>query len=80
MFPYAVPALGERWAHLITEPERGCLLVARAEHLGMFTHSVILVLEHGEPGRGRRREGWRKGERRGRDTRALAACLTLSGG
>ena len=41
----------ERWAHPIAHPERGCLLVARRPGLGMFSHTVILVLEH-EDGQG----------------------------
>jgi hypothetical protein len=37
----------ERWAHVLTQPERGCLLVARPrEGLGMFKNTVILLLEH----------------------------------
>jgi hypothetical protein len=37
----------ERWAHAITQPERGCLLVARPRPgLGMFANTVILLLEH----------------------------------
>lgn len=38
----------DEWAHLISKPEQGCLLVARHASLGMFTHSVLLVSEHGE--------------------------------
>lgn len=42
----------ERWAHVLTAPERGCLLVARPRPgLGMFTNTVILLLEH-EDGEG----------------------------
>ena len=38
----AALALGteERWAHVISQPERGCLLVARPRSgLGMFTNT-----------------------------------------
>ncbi|KAL4856260.1 hypothetical protein ACK3TF_003383 [Chlorella vulgaris] len=42
----------ERWAHVLTQPERGCLLVARPRPgLGMFQNTVILLLEH-EDGEG----------------------------
>ncbi|KAL4451521.1 hypothetical protein ABPG75_007183 [Micractinium tetrahymenae] len=42
----------ERWAHVLAQPERGCLLVARPRPgLGMFTNTVILLLEH-EDGEG----------------------------
>ncbi|PSC74897.1 hypothetical protein C2E20_1753 [Micractinium conductrix] len=42
----------ERWAHLLAQPERGCLLVARPRPgLGMFANTVILLLEH-EDGEG----------------------------
>lgn len=34
------------WAHAVAVPERGALLVARKPALGMFTHGVVLVLEH----------------------------------
>jgi hypothetical protein len=37
----------DAWAHLISSPEQGCLLVARQPDLGMFSHSVLLVSEHG---------------------------------
>lgn len=37
----------ERWAHVLAQPERGCLLVARPRPgLGMFANTVILLLEH----------------------------------
>ena len=48
------PALETHWAHLIAQPERGCLLVAKQPNLGMFSNSVILMLEHGERGAGGR--------------------------
>ena len=52
------PASG-RWAHALAAPERGCLLVARRPDLGpLFTHSVVLVVDHGEEER--KREGERK--------------------
>lgn len=35
-----------KWAHAIAHPERGCLLVARKMTLGMYTHSLVLMLEH----------------------------------
>lgn len=35
-----------RWAHEIAQPEKGCLLVAKRDGLGMFGHTVILILEH----------------------------------
>lgn len=47
-----VPGVGtlvrsaDQWAHLISHPEAGCLLVARHANLGMFSHSVVLVTEH----------------------------------
>lgn len=37
----------QHWAHQISHPEAGCLLVARSSNLGMFSHSVVLVTEHG---------------------------------
>jgi len=38
--------LGQDWAHEITTPEKGCLLVARRPNLGMFSESAILILQH----------------------------------
>ena len=35
-------------AHTIPHPEPGCLLVARHSALGMFSHSVVFVLEHSD--------------------------------
>lgn len=47
-----------RWAHEISRPEKGCLLVARRKGLGMFSAAVILMLEHGgSPGRCLRAHG-----------------------
>jgi hypothetical protein len=47
----ALAAAGGRWAHGLAAPERGCLLVARRPDLGpLFTHSVVLVVDHGERG------------------------------
>jgi hypothetical protein len=35
----------ERWAHLLSQPERGCLLVARPRPgLGMFANTGVCVL------------------------------------
>lgn len=44
--PSRVISLGQRWAHPIHEPERGCLLVAtqRLDGVHIFERTVILVL------------------------------------
>ncbi len=43
--------LPRNWAHEIGSPERGCLLVARQPNMGsLYSHAVILILEHGEYG------------------------------
>eukprot|EP01025_Chloroclados_australasicus_P027284 TRINITY_DN2709_c0_g1_i1.p1 TRINITY_DN2709_c0_g1~~TRINITY_DN2709_c0_g1_i1.p1 ORF type:complete len:313 (+),score=24.09 TRINITY_DN2709_c0_g1_i1:181-1119(+) len=34
------------WAHLISQPERGCLLVSSASDLGFFNNTAILLLQH----------------------------------
>mmetsp|Transcript_6848 Transcript_6848/g.19903 ORF Transcript_6848/g.19903 Transcript_6848/m.19903 type:complete len:343 (-) Transcript_6848:1006-2034(-) len=35
-----------QWAHALSNPERGCLLVSRLTDLNTFTHGVVLVLKH----------------------------------
>lgn len=35
----------EYWAHQISQPERGSLLVAREYDMAIFTKSVVLILE-----------------------------------
>lgn len=37
---------GEWWAHEICAPEKGCLLLARREDLGVFSYSVVLLTEN----------------------------------
>lgn len=41
---------GDIWAHEISAPETGCLLLARrsAGNMGFFNDSVIFMLRHGE--------------------------------
>ena len=39
------------WAHPIAQPEAGCLLLARQSGLGMFSHSIVLITEHGKRNR-----------------------------
>jgi len=44
------PQVGSRsngsWAHVISRPEPGCLLVTRQRDMGFFDRSVILLLHH----------------------------------
>eukprot|EP00873_Tetraselmis_striata_P035855 jgi/Tetstr1/456119/TSEL_042888.t1 len=40
------PQSTSRWAHLIPQPEAGCLLVCRQPDLGFFDRTVILLLTH----------------------------------
>eukprot|EP00210_Caulerpa_lentillifera_P006642 g6345.t1 len=47
-FPYSSEELGQDWAHEISTPEKGCLLVAKQPNLGMFSETAILVLHHDE--------------------------------
>jgi len=52
---HSTSAPSSRWAHALAAPERGCLLVARRPDLGpLFTHSVVLVVDHGERKEGER--------------------------
>jgi hypothetical protein len=37
---------GNSWAHPLLEPEQGCLLLARHEHMSFFSGAVILVTSH----------------------------------
>ncbi|KAF3782140.1 UPF0301 protein [Nymphaea thermarum] len=50
--PSRVVTLGQKWAHPIHEPERGCLLVAtqRLDGVHIFERTVILVLSAGAAG------------------------------
>eukprot|EP01024_Parvocaulis_polyphysoides_P016982 TRINITY_DN17511_c0_g1_i5.p2 TRINITY_DN17511_c0_g1~~TRINITY_DN17511_c0_g1_i5.p2 ORF type:complete len:233 (-),score=27.31 TRINITY_DN17511_c0_g1_i5:444-1142(-) len=34
------------WAHLISSPEKGSILVARAKDLGFFNNTAVLLLQH----------------------------------
>lgn len=34
------------WVHELTQPEAGCLLLAKLESMGTFTHAVILLCQH----------------------------------
>lgn len=40
------PLKSGRWAHPISSPEVGCLLVARFEDMGIFSKTVVLLLAH----------------------------------
>ena len=40
-------ARGDRWAHLLTEPEKGCLLVARRSDMRFFNNTVVFLAWHG---------------------------------
>lgn len=58
--PPTVGALSEparaaaRWAHAVSAPEKGCLLLAARPDLGpLFTQAVVLIVDHGE----RKRKG-----------------------
>uniref|UniRef100_A0A7S1SJB7 Uncharacterized protein n=1 Tax=Tetraselmis chuii TaxID=63592 RepID=A0A7S1SJB7_9CHLO len=42
----ASPQSTSRWAHLISQPEEGCLLVTRQPDMGFFDRTVILLLNH----------------------------------
>lgn len=53
--PPTVGALSEparaaaRWAHAVSAPEKGCLLLAARPDLGpLFTQAVVLIVDHGE--------------------------------
>ena len=53
--PPTVGALSEparaaaRWAHSVSAPEKGCLLLAARPDLGpLFTQAVVLIVDHGE--------------------------------
>ncbi len=35
------------WAHELTLPEKGCLLLAREKGVGQFTNAVVLLCQHG---------------------------------
>lgn len=35
------------WVHELTQPEAGCLLVAKLESMGTFTHTAVLLCQHG---------------------------------
>ena len=57
--PPTVGALSEparaaaRWAHSVSAPEKGCLLLAARPDLGpLFTQAVVLIVDHGERKRG----------------------------
>lgn len=52
--PPTVGALSEparaaaRWAHSVSAPEKGCLLLAARPDLGpLFTQAVVLIVDHG---------------------------------
>lgn len=35
------------WAHELTLPEKGCLLLAREKGMGQFTNAAVLLCQHG---------------------------------
>ena len=35
------------WVHELTQPEAGCLLLAKLESMGTFTHAAVLLCQHG---------------------------------
>jgi len=39
---------GSSWAHLISQPEQGCLLVTKRPDMGFFDRAVILMLHHND--------------------------------
>ncbi|KAF7803036.1 UPF0301 protein [Senna tora] len=45
-------AIGEKWAHLIHEPEKGCLLIAteKLDGVHIFERTVVLLLSNGPLG------------------------------
>ncbi|PNW80101.1 hypothetical protein CHLRE_08g377950v5 [Chlamydomonas reinhardtii] len=44
--PYPPLVCGDSWAHPLPEPEQGCLLLARHDHMHFFTGAVILITSH----------------------------------
>ena len=39
--------LHSAWVHELTQPEAGCLLLAKLEAMGPFTHAAVLLCQHG---------------------------------
>ena len=35
------------WVHELTQPEAGCLLLAKLESMGTFTYAAVLLCQHG---------------------------------
>ncbi|KAF1888660.1 hypothetical protein Lal_00036699 [Lupinus albus] len=50
--PSSVTTIGDKWAHLIHEPEKGCLLIAteKLDGVHIFERTVILLLSMGPLG------------------------------
>lgn len=40
--------LHSAWVHELTQPEAGCLLLAKLESMGPFTHAAVLLCQHGK--------------------------------
>lgn len=38
---------GDRWAHLLAQPEKGCLLIARRSDMRFFNNTVVFLAWHG---------------------------------
>lgn len=38
--------LHSAWVHELTQPEAGCLLLAKLESMGPFTHAAVLLCQH----------------------------------
>ncbi|GMH24933.1 hypothetical protein Nepgr_026776 [Nepenthes gracilis] len=51
-YPHPSLAIGDKWAHAIPEPERGCLLIAteKLDGVHIFERTVILLLSTGPVG------------------------------
>ncbi|GLC40891.1 hypothetical protein PLESTB_000011900 [Pleodorina starrii] len=44
--PYPPLVSGESWAHPLAQPEQGCLLLARKDHMKLFNGAVVLITSH----------------------------------
>ena len=49
-YPSNITEAKDAWAHLIPSAEKGCLLISRIQNNGVFSHSIVLVHEHGQEG------------------------------
>ncbi len=43
----AFASRGDRWAHLLAQPEKGCLLIARRSDMRFFNNTVVFLAWHG---------------------------------